>query len=54
MRRLSKKVCLTEPKYQCMHCGRTFIDRVPHRCTTGFRKRHLKWIILPEIETKIL
>lgn len=46
MKRLSLKVALSEPKYKCAWCGRLLIDKVAHRCNTGFRKRNNKWIEL--------
>lgn len=30
--------------YVCAHCGRLMKYQVPHRCDTGYRKRHLKFI----------
>lgn len=29
---------------QCLHCGRFFIKPIGHRCNTGNRKRHFKWL----------
>lgn len=43
-KRLSLKIALTTPKYQCCYCGRTFIEKVTHKCKGNFRKRHLKFI----------
>lgn len=39
-------------KYQCCYCGRKFIAKVPHRCNTGFRKRHHKWLDLQTMEVE--
>lgn len=39
-------------KYQCCYCGRKFIAKLPHRCNTGFRKRHHKWINLKTMEVE--
>lgn len=27
--------------YKCLYCGREFIDKIPHKCSTGYRKHHL-------------
>ena len=29
--------------YKCLYCGREFIDKIPHKCNDGYRKRHLKF-----------
>lgn len=31
-------------KYKCAHCGRVFVEKCPHNCNNGFRKRRLVWI----------
>ena len=35
---------------KCSFCGREFIEPIPHRCNKNYRKRHLKWINLMEME----
>lgn len=37
---------------RCVYCGREFIEPIPHRCSKNYRKRHLKWINLMEVEEK--
>jgi len=36
---------LDKPKFsvKCLHCGRSFIKKMPHKCNTGFRKRNHSW-----------
>ena len=28
---------------KCLHCGREFIGKMPHKCNTGYRKRNHSW-----------
>ena len=37
---------------KCSFCGREFIEPIPHRCNKNYRKKHLKWINLMEMEEK--
>lgn len=30
-------------KYRCNRCGREFPNKTPHKCLTGFQKRHLTY-----------
>lgn len=30
-------------KYRCNKCGREFPNKTPHKCLTGFQKRHLTY-----------
>lgn len=39
-------------KFVCKHCGRAFILKTPHRCNTGFRKRHLEWVEVDDKKQK--
>lgn len=32
-----------ELKVKCLHCGRKFISKLPHKCNTVYRKRNHKW-----------
>lgn len=32
-----------EMKVRCLHCGRKFIGKMPHKCNTGYRKRNHNW-----------
>ena len=32
-----------ELKVKCLHCGRKFISKLPHKCNTGYRKRNHNW-----------
>ena len=29
--------------YKCLYCGREFIDKIPHKCNTGYRKHHFNF-----------
>lgn len=33
----------TKHSVKCLHCGRSFIKKLPHKCNTGYRKRNHKW-----------
>jgi hypothetical protein len=36
-------------RIKCAMCGRDAFDRPsPHNCQGGFRKRHLRWLLLDE------
>lgn len=39
---------LKKIKYKCSYCGRCFIDKIPHKCNNGFRKRNNKWTAILE------
>lgn len=39
---------LKEPHVQCAYCGRIFYQPVAHKCNTGFRKRHQKFITITD------
>ena len=41
---------LKQPKVKCVYCGREFYEPVPHKCNTGFRKRHQKYIDIIDYE----
>ena len=28
---------------KCLHCGRKFIGKIPHKCKGGYRKRKHSW-----------
>ena len=32
-----------EKRFKCNYCGRVFENPIPHKCTGGFRKHHLKF-----------
>lgn len=38
-------------KYKCVGCGRTFNERKPHKCVSGYTKRKLCWEVINQIET---
>ena len=44
----STKVDKTKHSVKCLHCGRSFIKKLPHKCNTGFRKRNHKWLELTD------
>ena len=33
---------------ECLHCGRSFIKKLHHKCNTGYRKRNHKWLELTD------
>jgi hypothetical protein len=39
----STKINKTKVSVKCLHCGRSFIKKLPHKCNTGYRKRNHKW-----------
>jgi hypothetical protein len=45
-KRKYKMEIFAEAKVQCLHCSRFFIKELPHKCNTGYRKRHHKWLQL--------
>ena len=42
---VSKSTKVDKPKLsvKCLHCGRQFIGKMPHKCNTGYRKRNHSW-----------
>jgi len=50
MRKVSRsaKVNKTKVSVKCLHCGRSFIKKLPHKCNTGYRKRNHKWLELTD------
>ena len=48
-------------KYRCNKCGREFPNKTPHKCLTGFQKRHLTYTrtyedkpLFEEVDSNIL
>lgn len=39
----STKVDNPKLSVKCLHCGRKFIGKMPHKCNTGYRKRNQSW-----------
>ena len=43
-----------EKRFKCSYCGRMFEEMVPHKCTDGFRKHHLKFKNMNPTDEEIL